>query len=327
MSKAKPIDDCLSDPLTTDALKERLRRVRSIRTFAANELSLPDNGSYKKYADLKRQYVLWNVVVTPELYVKPTQWCFPVAGCVDYRGYYSKEAAQPFANNLRREGFDVRVSGVPAYSTLCWFDAPILSTFIAYPAAELARLMFHELAHQVAYALGDASFNEAFATGVEEFGVEHWLAEQGSDTLSEDYKVHQQRRQDFLVLLAQHRLQLEENFSSAASDATKRARQAAIFQSLQTHYIYMKRQRWGDYEGYDRWFGEPMSNTHFTLIATYHDLVLAFRQLRTTKQSLPAFYQSVRALAKLDKKKRREQLARYQPSAEPSNPQQTAAVQ
>lgn len=327
MSQAKPIDDWLSDPLTTNELKERLRRVRSIRTFAAKELSLPDNGSYKKYADLKRQYVLWNVVATPELSVKPNQWCFPVAGCVDYRGYYSKAAAQSFANNLQRDGFDVRVSGVPAYSTLGWFDDPVLSTFIAYPDAELARLVFHELAHQVAYAPGDSSFNEAFATAVEEFGVERWLTVQGSDALREDYKVHQQRRQDFLALLAQYRLQLEENFSSMESDTTKRARKAVIFQSLQTHYVDMKKQRWGGYEGYDRWFSEPMSNAHFALIATYHDLLPAFRQLLTTKQTLPAFYQSVRALAKLDKKKRREQLARYQPPAEPPTPQQTVAVQ
>ena len=327
MSQAKPIDDWLSDPLTTNELKERLRRVRSIRTFAAKELSLPDNGSYKKYADLKRQYVLWNVVATPELSVKPNQWCFPVAGCVDYRGYYSKAAAQSFANNLQRDGFDVRVSGVPAYSTLGWFDDPVLSTFIAYPDAELARLVFHELAHQVAYAPGDSSFNEAFATAVEEFGVERWLTVQGSDAMREDYKAHQQRRQDFLALLAQYRLQLEENFSSMESDTTKRARKAVIFQSLQTHYVDMKKQRWGGYEGYDRWFSEPMSNAHFALIATYHDLLPAFRQLLTTKQTLPAFYQSVRALAKLDKKKRREQLARYQSPAEPPNPQQTVAVQ
>lgn len=311
ISSAKPIDRWLADPTVKDELKDRLKRVREIRSYAARELGLPDNGSYKNYAQLKHKYVMWNVVATPELSVKPNQWCFPIAGCVDYRGYYSQAAAQSFADSLHREGFDVRVSGVPAYSTLGWFDDPVLSTFIEYPDAELARLVFHELAHQIAYAPGDSQFNESFATAVEEIGVARWLDTQSDDSLRKNYQTHSQRKTEFINLLMQYRDQLEVNFESASSQAEKRQRKAEIFQSLKQQYALLKQECWNGYAGYDPWFNEPLSNANFALVATYHDLVPAFRQLLATKANLPAFYQSVRALAKLDKKTRRKYLQKY----------------
>jgi predicted aminopeptidase len=317
MSNARPINQWLADPSVNDELKNRLKRVAEIRNFAAHELGLPDNDSYKNYADLKRRYVMWNVVATPELSIKPNKWCFPVAGCVDYRGYYNKAAAQEYADDLYLQGFDVRVSGVPAYSTLGWFNDPVLSTFIDYPEAELARLVFHELAHQVAYAQNDSQFNESFATTVEEIGVERWLASQDNASLNKDYQVFQQRREDFLALLQRHRQQLEEIYRSADSDAEKRIRKQQIFASLQTQYTEIKRDRWADFAGYDRWFAGPMSNAHFALVATYHELVPAFRNLLATQKDLPAFYRSVRSLAKLDKATREQRLAQFNlPSAQ-----------
>ena len=149
LSSAKPIDELLLEPDLDDKLRRRLTKVRQIRQFAVSELGLPDNPSYKNYADLGRSFALWNVVATPELSLRPLQWCFPIAGCVSYRGYYSKDDAQQFADRLRADGYDVQVIGVPTYSTLGWFNDPVLSTFIRYPDAELARLIFHELAHQV----------------------------------------------------------------------------------------------------------------------------------------------------------------------------------
>lgn len=314
LAEAKPIDDWLADPLVTDDLKTRLKRVRDIRAFAASELGLPDNGSYKNYADLKRKYVMWNVVATPELSVEPQQWCFPVAGCVDYRGYYDKGHAQDFARQLHKRGLDVRVSGVPAYSTLGWFKDPVLSTFIQYPDAELARLVFHELAHQVAYAPGDSQFNESFATAVEEAGVSRWVAVHGDEAMRAQYATYQRRQQDFLALLTRHRQQLEENFSNKISDAEKRARKVEIFDSLQQDYARLKTEQWAGYAGYDRWFGDtPMSNAHFALVATYHDLVPAFRNVLATHPNLPDFYRTIKAMARLDKQARRQQLARYAP--------------
>lgn len=311
MSSAKPIDTWLADPAVGDDLKTRLQRAKDIRIFAARELGLPDNRSYTSYADLKRPYVMWNVVATPELSMKPVQWCFPVAGCVDYRGYYSKQAAQQFAEGLRRQGYDVRVSGVPAYSTLGWFNDPVLSTFIDYPEAEVARLVFHELAHQVAYAPGDSQFNESFATAVEEVGVERWLAAQGDEGMRERYRAWRERKQDFLALLDAHRRQLEANFERIASDADKRERKAEIIASLEREYETMKAGRWGGHAGYDRWFAEPVSNAHFALVATYHDLVPAFHQLYAEHDDLGQFYRRVKTIAKLDKPRRRALLEPY----------------
>ncbi len=334
LASAKPIDDWLADPKVEDKLKTRLRQTRAIRAFAASELGLPDNGSYKNYADLKRPYVMWNVVATPELSLKPVSWCFPVAGCVDYRGYYSPEAAQAFADELRTQGQDVRVSGVPAYSTLGWFNDPVLSTFIAYPEAEIARLVFHELAHQVAYAPGDSQFNESFATAVEEIGVARWLEQQGDAAMRERYREYRQRKNDFLGLLDSHRRQLEENFSRAASDAEKRARKQQIFASMKQQYALLKAERWGGYAGYDRWFSGEMSNAHFALAATYHDLVPAFRGMLVHEGDMRRFYARVKAMAKLGKKRRRAALATYagaaaqhSPAIAPAPSTQTVAAQ
>ena len=310
LADAKPIERWLSDPEVKDDLKARLKRVREIREFAARELGLPDNDSYKHFVRLERPFVMWNVVATPELSLQPERWCFPVAGCVDYRGYYDQQAAQAFARELRGKGLDVRVSGVPAYSTLGWFNDPVLSTFIHYPEAELARLVFHELAHQLAYAPGDSQFNESFATAVEEVGVERWLAQRGDDEVRASYQSFRQRREDFLMLLDGYRVQLEALYRSDRSDTEKRLEKTRLMTRMQTDYTQIKAS-WGGYAGYDRWFSEPMSNAHFALISTYHDLVPAFRALLKEKQHLPDFYQAVRSLARADKAQRRLMLERY----------------
>src|SRR6476469_5797215 len=200
LSDARPIEEWLSDEHTDAKLKLRLATARQIRTFAVQELSLPDNASYRNYAALKRPYVLWNVVAAPELSLVPREWCFPVAGCVNYRGYYSHERAIAYAHQLRAQGDDVQVGGVTAYSTLGWFNDPLISTFINFPDAELARLIFHELAHQVVYVAGDSQFNESFASAVEEAGVESWLEHYGNPQMRENYARYTQRKQQFLQL-------------------------------------------------------------------------------------------------------------------------------
>lgn len=315
LTDAKPIDRWLSDPEVKDDLKARLKRVRDIREFAARRLNLPDNGSYKSYARLDRAFVMWNVVATPELSLRPETWCFPVAGCVDYRGYYDQREAQAFARQLRDRGLDVRVSGVPAYSTLGWFNDPVLSTFIHYPEAELARLVFHELAHQIAYAAGDSQFNESFATAVEEFGIERWLEMRGDDEVRTAYIAFQRRREDFLKLLDTYRQRLDNLYGSDRTEADKRREKSVLLAEMQSDYALIKAS-WGGYTGYDRWFSEPMSNAHFALISTYHDLVPAFRALLREKQSLPSFYQTVRDLARFDKAQRRLMLERYMSMAQ-----------
>lgn len=308
MAQARTIDDWLADPTVAGKLKGQLAKVKEIRRFAATELHLPDNGTFTTYADLQRPYVLWNVVATPALSLKATQWCFPIAGCVNYRGYYSQEEAQAYAAELRSQNYDVHVSGVPAYSTLGWFDDPVLSTFVQYPEAELARLMFHELAHQVAYAPGDSRFNESFAVAVEEVGVERWIRAHGDEKMRSGYRLHAARKQDFLALLLKTRKALEENYASRLSDAQKIARKAEIFQAMQVDYGDLK-QRWGGYAGYDRWFAEPLNNAHLALVATYHDLVPGFRALLQQESELGKFYAAVRSISALAPQQRHQQLA------------------
>ena len=303
LSDARPIDDWLADPSTNTTLRHRLEMARQIRLFAVQKLGLPDNGSYKNYADLKRKYVLWNVVATPELSLKPLQWCFPVAGCVNYRGYYNKDDAQAYAKELRAQGRDVEVGGVSAYSTLGWFSDPLISTFINYPDAELARLIFHELAHQVVYVPGDSRFNESFASAVEEAGVEMWLLEHGNPAMREAYERYSTRRKDFLHLLLKYRRELERTYASPIGDEDKRIAKARLFLALKDEYQVLKA-NWGGYAGYDRFFAEPLSNAHLASIATYNDYVPAFRAMLRRERDFRGFYRQVTKLSKLDKSDR-----------------------
>lgn len=311
--KAKPINQVLADPDSSDALKARLTKVKEIRAFAVSELSLPDNASYTSYTDLKRPYVLWNVVATPELSLVPKQWCFPIAGCVNYRGYYNQDDAFAFGAELRSEGYDVQVGGVPAYSTLGWFSDPVLSTFINNSDAELARMIFHELAHQVVYAKGDTQFNESFATSVEEEGGERWMVKFGDERQRKAFATQKKHESDFLALLLKYRKQLEANYARPITDDEKRRQKAAIFQALKDEYQTLKAE-WGGYAGYDRWFAEPMSNARLALIATYHDFVPAFRQLLKQEAGFPQFYEAVRALSLLDKDERHRRLSLLMPT-------------
>ncbi|UOD31828.1 aminopeptidase [Massilia violaceinigra] len=307
LSDARSIDDWLNDNATDAKLRVRLATARQIRTFAVKELGLPDNNSYKNYAALTRPFVLWNVVAAPELSLKPIQWCFPVAGCVTYRGYYSKEDATEYARVLREEGNDVSVGGVPAYSTLGWFNDPLISTFIHYPDAELARLIFHELSHQVVYVAGDSQFNESFASAVEEAGVERWLSGYGNETMRENYLKISARKKQFLSLLLGCRDALEKAYASKFSVAEKRAAKARLFQKLQDDYQLLKAS-WGGYAGYDRFFAEPLSNAHLASIATYNDFIPAFRALLAREKTFPRFYAAARALAELDRDERHRRL-------------------
>ncbi len=306
-SDARPIEDWLGDPSTDPQLKARLEKALLIRRFAVRELGLPDNASYKNYAALSRPFVLWNVVATPELSLRPIQWCFPIAGCVSYRGYYSKEDAMAYAAELRAEGNDVQVGGVPAYSTLGWFSDPLLSTFINYSDAELARMVFHELAHQVVYIPGDSQFNEGFATAVEEAGVQRWLDLYGTDAMREAYARYNARREGFLALLVAHRKMLADTYARKISARHKREEKARIFAHLKTEYQKLK-DSWGGYAGYDRWFAEPLNNAHLSAVGTYHDYLPAFRNLLKQESTFVRFYAAVQKLSLLDVAQRQQQL-------------------
>jgi len=309
LAAAKPIPEWLEDPATSSDLKLRLERAQKIRAFATRELGLPDNRSYTAYADLKRPAAVWNVFAAPELSLQLKTWCYPLFGCAGYRGYFHIEDAEELAAKLRSEGYEVDVGAVPAYSTLGWFNDPLLSTFINQGEGELARLIFHELAHQVLYAKDDTSFNEGFATTVERVGVDRWMAAEGTPESRAAYERQQQRRADFLALLLTHRDLLLANYARPISDDEKRMHKREIFADLQTAYAKVKAERWGGWGGYDRFFAQSLNNAHLASIAAYNDLVPNFQALlRAEGNDLPRFYLKVKKLAGEDKEQRHRDL-------------------
>ncbi len=311
LDRARPVEDVIADPATDDALRQKLEAARQLRRFAVSALALPDNGSYGRYSQLDRPFAVWNVVAAPEFSLAPYRWCFPVTGCVTYRGYYSLEAASAEAATLASDGFDVQVMGVPAYSTLGWFDDPLLSTFMHYPEVELARLIFHELSHQVVFIRGDTAFNESFATAVEQIGVERWLAQRGNAAQKATWEATQRRRSDFLALLRQCRERLEGLYLSPGDGAGKREAKAAIFDALRRDYRQLRDGAWGGFAGYDRWFERPLGNAHLAAVAAYAGWVPAFRELhREANGDLPRFFEKVARLGSLDPAARREALQR-----------------
>lgn len=313
LQERQSITDVIADPKTPPVLKAKLTLVLGIRDFASRELKLPDNPSYRGYADLRRQYVVWNVFAAEEFSVKPRQWCFPIAGCVGYRGYFAQAEAEAYARELRDEGLDVFVSGVPAYSTLGWFDDPVLNTFIHYPEYELARLIFHELAHQVAYAKDDSEFNESFAVAVELEGVQRWIVAHGDAKMRANFERAQQRRIQFTELVLKYRRELGALYLTELAPDAMRGRKAAAFAAMQQEYRQLKVE-WGGFPGYDRFFS-VINNANLASVAIYHTLVPQFRQLLARSNGdLAAFYDEVKKLAALDKDERAARLGIVAPA-------------
>ena len=299
LRRERPITQMVASPDTPDALREKLRLALEIRAFASDRLALPRNDSYRRYADLQRPFALYNVFATPEFSLAPVEWCFPFAGCVKYRGYFSKEEADRYAAEMAQGGYDVFIGGVPAYSTLGWFADPVLNTFVGYPRPEFARLIFHELAHQVVYVRDDSVFNESFAVTVEEEGVRRWLDAEGTAHDRELYERVRERRLQFTRLVQAHRARLEALYASDLPVGEKRARKQALFAELDHAYEALRRE-WGLSGRADPWFGQRPNNALLASVSIYTRLVPAFRTLlRQNDGNLERFYAAVRALAAL----------------------------
>ena len=307
--RERAIEELMDDPAAPAPLKEKLAQVLQIRDFASRELGLPQNRSYRRYADLERPFVVWNVFAAPEFSVTPVQWCFSFAGCVSYRGYFDKAEADRFAADAAAQGHDVFVGGIPAYSTLGWFSDPVLSTFIRYPDAEVARLIFHELAHQVVYVKDDSVFNESFAVAVEQEGVRRWLALHGSAQDKATFERMQQYRAGFTQLVESYRERLDALYRSGLAPAAMRERKAQLFDELRRDYEDMKA-GWGGFGGYDRWVARKPNNAQIASLAIYTQQVPAFQALlQQHGRELAPFYAAVKELAA---RPREERVARLQ---------------
>ena len=296
LSQARPIDAWLSDPATPPDLKQRLETAQRIREFATRELHLPDNASYTSYADLGRRYAVWNVFAAPQFSVDPHPECFPITGCVAYRGFFSEDDAQRYAEKLRTQRYDVYTGGILAYSTLGWFDDPLLSTFIRYPESQVARLVFHELAHQLVYAKGDTTFNESFAVVVEEEGVRRWLESQGRTAELAAFQAMQERKRDLAARVKETRERLKVIYASNLPPEAMLEQKRGEFARLRAAFPNIVP-------------AEP-NNAFLVSIALYNELVPAFERLLAASGNLDTFYARARELAREGRAERDAVLAR-----------------
>ena len=335
--KAKPIDEVLNDPKTPQALKQRLSLSLEARKFASHHLLLPDNASYTRYADLNQKAAVWNVVAAPELSLQPKTWCFWIAGCVSYKGFYSLEAAQQQAKELEALGYEVKTYPVPAYSSLGWSNLlggdPILNTFIYYPDQELVSLIFHELAHQKVYAADDSAFNESFATAVAKMGWQQWqsythnfgnantaLNNSSSDT--EKDGTSRQKRDQFKQLTKHTRQQLLVIYKAYEAQTIPEdlalAQKAQVMLEFKTAYQHFK-QRWQGDSSYDAW-AFSLNNAALVSDATYDVWVDAFIQLYDRQKNWVSFYAAVQVLADTPYTERQAQLKLLLPHTPKSSP-------
>ena len=309
----EPVSKVLADPQQPLALREHLARAQAARAFATEYLQLPDNQSYRLYADLKRPYVVWNVFVTPEFSLKPVTHCFPIAGCVAYRGYYSQGAARGEAALQRQRGQDVLVSGVEAYSTLGWFDDPILNSMLTWGDERLATLIFHELAHQRFYVKDDSEFNESFASFVEQEGTRQWRAHRGLPASSANSL---QQREQFTALVLDTRQRLHNLYAQSLPAQEMRQRKVAEFERMRRQYHQLRDQQWAGNNRFDGWINGPMNNAKLLPFGLYDQWVPAFAALfKHSGGDWQVFYGEVEQLGKLPAAQRKAALQQWVASA------------
>lgn len=276
------IEKLIASRGTPEKLRQQLILVRQLRAFARDQLKLPVDGDYNKYVDVHRKYVVWDVQAAPEFSLEPKLWRYPFVGSLAYRGYFSEKSARSYGDHLKKEGFDVYVDGVDAYSTLGWFKDPLLSTFIDNSASDLAELLFHELAHKRVFAAGDTDFNEAYATTVGEEGARLWLRSKGQTELLAKYNVELEHENDFVHLAMTTRTRLDRTYrdartGSVPADRLRREKQA-VFDDMRRQYEELKT-KWGGYAGYDDWFAHDLNNAKLNTVANYYDYLPGFERL------------------------------------------------
>jgi predicted aminopeptidase len=293
--KREPIAAVVAADTTTPELAARLRLVAEARQFSIVALALPDNDSYRSYADLERDYVVWNVIAAPEFSLQAKTWCYPVAGCVSYRGYFSMDAAQKLADDLRRDGYDVALGGVAAYSTLGKLNDPVLSTMLHWTDTDLVAVIFHELAHQVLYVKDQTGFNESFATAVEEFGVERWLQSRGQVEELAAWCARRKLRAQFAELVTSARNDLDRVYALPVGDVAKREQKEERLRQLANTAIALFT---ANGSSAPEWLDRELNNARLVATTLYEGRLPEFRELlQACSNDLPCFYKAARELA------------------------------
>jgi predicted aminopeptidase len=303
--KRQPIEQLINENRLPPEIITRLKLAREIRNFAINDLGLPDNNSYLHYADLGRNFVVWNVFATPELSLQSREWCYLIVGCLSYRGYFSEDAAHSYGNELEARGFDVFVGGVAAYSTLGWFADPVLNTMLQRGDAYLAKVIFHELAHQKVYIKNDTEINEAFADTVADVGMRRWLASNKSLTYAEFAKI-QAQEDEFVELVMRYRNQLDDLYKSGIPDTQKRLNKSVIFEQMINEYRQTQTAQNGPGR-YASWFATGLNNAKLMAVVTYRKYLPGFKKmLLAVDNNLERFYQLAEQLGQCTHEQRRD---------------------
>lgn len=325
----RPVDEIVADANVNDKIKHRLQVAQEARQFAIDNLELPDNNSYTSFYDTGRGYVTWNVVAVDEFSFNPKKWCFPIAGCVSYRGYYAEQDAQRYADALQEEGLDVSVNGATAYSTLGWFKDPLLNTMLSRSDPAIAALLFHELAHQQLYVTNDSKFNESFASFVEREGLKRWQEnetrknpQQDHSRMTAELDARKARQKDFIDLLRGTRDDLAELYETDVEVEVMRKMKKQRFEKMQEEYEQLK-VAWNGYGGYDNWFSRELNNARLASIATYTDYVPAFQVLfEQSGGSFEKFYSATQEIADLQPEERTTVMDKLVASVQPSGASQ-----
>lgn len=311
LRKQEPISDLVENPETSAPLRNKLLFIQTIREFAAKELHLPVNDQYLSYVALDRPYVVWNVFAAPEFSMTAKTWCFPVVGCVSYRGYFAENDARRFGDSLKQEGYDVFIGGAIAYSTLGWFDDPVLSTFLSLSEPDIAALIFHELAHGLLYIKDDTAFNESFATAVAQEGLRRWQASVNNPRGYEKWLRKHQQHQKFTNLVLKYRARLQALYEGDLPLTAKRKEKAAVFNQMRAEFRDLKSEQ-GDMAAYDAWFNYALNNAQLISVSTYNNWVPAFgRMLSECGGNLEKFYERCGQLAKKKPVERNLMLEQY----------------
>lgn len=307
-SKSRPVEQVIDDAETPPEVRRKLKLVQDVRAFARDELGITVGDAYESYVSTGRRYVVWNLFAAPEFSLQMKTFCYPIAGCVNYRGFYQQDDARQAAAAFRRDGYDVYVGGVAAYSTLGWFADPVLDTFLYRNDTRLAALIFHELAHRLVYVGSDTTFNESYATTFERQALKQWLARQGESGSFEAYLVTEDRRQQVIALILRTRTRLSTLYSTDLDADEKRRRKAEIIAAMKQDYEAM-RSAWDGDAGFASWMASDVNNAAIGAVGAYNGMVPAFNAILVQNDhQLSAFVEACRRLAELDKTERDRRL-------------------
>jgi len=304
MNQRVYIDNILEDPDLDPKFRERLLLVKAIRVFSVETLALPESGSYNNYVQLDRAYALQNLFAAAEFSTDLYLWCYPIVGCAGYRGYYDAEMLASYVEQLKAQNFDTYVGNVPAYSTLGWFDDPVLSSFIYWPDYRLAGLLFHELSHQRIYIKNDTQFNESLAVAVQQAGTELWLKTSQHGQQLEEYRRWIEYQGEVITLIKETRETLAELYRSDDDEVSMREQKQLILAGSRDNYAALAL-RLNYRDGFANWFAGNLNNARLGSVSAYHAQTPAFLAiLKAQNYDFEAFFKTVESISKLDKSAR-----------------------